>query len=515
MHATIPEGSRIAVIGAGISGIAAAHVLRTQGFAPVVFERGDAPGGVWAVAYPGVRLQNVAAQYHLSDVPWPTPPDLHPTGAQIRDYLRHAIERCALDVRLRHEVVALEPVPNGGWLLRYRAPDGEGAEPFAYAVIAVGQYTEGKRRLCLPGAESFAGDVLTERDVTSLDVFDGRRVAVVGFGKSAVDMATLAAPRARSVHQIFRTPRWLLPEHLLGIHFTWALFSRFGTVMMPSWGHPTAAERALHGPLGGVVARFWRMIEGVFRRQALAHAPRGDVAARTAARARLDAVLPAHPLARDLRSASAMAPPDYFRHVADGRIQPVRGEVASLAADGVRLTDGEMVPADLVLQCVGSTPPRFPFLPAEARALLESEPDGVQLYRHLVHPRLPTLGFAGFNHGFLHVPAVEVGTLWLCAVLRGELALPPVDEMERSVERVRAWKRAHVHFEPSRSCATSTRFQQYLDLLLLDLGVSPYRKPHPVAELFGRYGAADYRGVGDEYRRRRVVGMRRPVAVDT
>ena len=75
---------RIAVIGAGISGVAAAHVLRKQGFEPVVFERGAEPGGVWAAAYPDVRLQNVAPHYRLSDFPWPFAPDAHPTAAQIR-----------------------------------------------------------------------------------------------------------------------------------------------------------------------------------------------------------------------------------------------------------------------------------------------------------------------------------------------------------------------------------------------------------------------------------------------
>ena len=45
-------GSRIAVIGAGISGIAAANVLKKNGFEPVVFEKGGKVGGVWAVAYP-------------------------------------------------------------------------------------------------------------------------------------------------------------------------------------------------------------------------------------------------------------------------------------------------------------------------------------------------------------------------------------------------------------------------------------------------------------------------------
>lgn len=46
---------RIAVIGAGISGIAAANMHTKQGYAVVVFEKAERLGGVWAVAYPGVR----------------------------------------------------------------------------------------------------------------------------------------------------------------------------------------------------------------------------------------------------------------------------------------------------------------------------------------------------------------------------------------------------------------------------------------------------------------------------
>ncbi len=72
--------------------------------------------------------------------------------------------------------------------------------------------------------------------------------------------------------------------------------------------------------------------------------------------------------------------------------------------------------------------------------------------------------------------------------------------MERAVEHVRSWKRANIHFEPSRSCAVNTRFQQYLDIMLADIDVSPYRKlPNVVAEVFGPYGPADYAGVVDEF----------------
>ena len=150
--------------------------------------------------------------------------------------------------------------------------------------------------------------------------------------------------------------------------------------------------------------------------------------------------------------------------------------------------------------------------------MLESEPDGAQLYRHLIHPHIPNLGFAGFNHGFMHIPAVEIGTLWLCAYLRGEIKLPPVEEMERSIEHIRAWKRANIQFEPSRSLATNTRFQQYIDILLKDLGVSPYRKlPNIFAEIFGRYGSSDYKDIVKEYNSQSTRSSEQhiPLQVDT
>jgi dimethylaniline monooxygenase (N-oxide forming) len=84
------NGLRIAIIGAGISGIAAANILKKNGFEAVVFEKSEKLGGVWASAYPEVHLQNIYNQYHLSDFDWSFKPDLHPTGDQIMRYLTEA-----------------------------------------------------------------------------------------------------------------------------------------------------------------------------------------------------------------------------------------------------------------------------------------------------------------------------------------------------------------------------------------------------------------------------------------
>ena len=131
---------------------------------------------------------------------------------------------------------------------------------------------------------------------------------------------------------------------------------------------------------------------------------------------------------------------------------------------------------------------------------------------------MPKIAFAGFNHGFMHVPAVEIGMLWLSAVLTGDLTLPSAEAMRQSMEKIQQWKRDHVNFEPSRSCAVNTRFQQYLDVLLKDLGLNPYRKtPNILAELFSQYGPDDYVGIYEEYQAGRTHGAQplRVLALDT
>ncbi|MEZ4300228.1 MAG: hypothetical protein R3B70_35100 [Polyangiaceae bacterium] len=211
-----------------------------------------------------------------------------------------------------------------------------------------------------------------------------------------------------------------------------------------------------------------------------------------------------------MRGATALAPDSYYPSVVKGDILPYRTGVKGFSEGALLLADGREIPCDLVVLATGHSTPQFPFLPSPYREWVESEKDGAQLYRHLLHPRIPRLSFSGFNHGFLHIPAVEIATLWLAAHLRGDLTLPPPEEMERSIEKIRAWKREHTLFEPARSCGTNTRFHQYLDTLLSDLGVTPYRKRSRLAEAVVAYGAADYAGVFDDYERARAA---RPLPV--
>lgn len=503
---------RIAVVGGGVSGVAAARVLQACGHTVVVFERGATPGGVWTRTYPGVRLQNVAEHYRLADYPWPFTPDLHPTSEQILRYVAAAVAHYRIDLRPGHAVTAMHAEPDG-WTIDLAGPAGPLRERFDFAVVASGHYSGEQVRHEVPGRERFAGEVKTEREIGDLAALAGRRVVIFGMGKTAVDLASFAAERGSQVTHVFRAPRWLLPTHILGVHMKDVLFARMSTAFIPAWVQPSASGRALHGPLQPLVRGFWRMITGLTRAVFGLHPLWRDPAIRR----RMRALLPDEPLTVHMRAASAIAPAGYFPGVIAGRIEPIRGELAEYTADGVRLRDGQTLACDLVLTSFGNPPPSFPFLPAEHRALLEGEADGVQLYRHLLHPRIPRLAFAGFNHGFLHVPTVEVATLWLAAHLRGDLELPPVAEMERCVAEVQAWKREHVLFEPARGCGISTRYHQYIDTLLGDLGLRARRKSNPILEAVSAYTAGDYAGLIEEYERVRVSSPRprRPLALAT
>lgn len=503
---------RIAIIGSGISGITAARTLQRLGIETVVFERSGSIGGVWALAYPGVRLQNIASHYHISDFPWPFQPDLHPTGKQIRQYLETAVQHFGLDIRLQHEVTSLREDAKG-WTVQTRSPRGERSEFFDFVIIAVGHYSQEKPAVDWPGKDIFQGQVITERDVRDLDVLKDKRVAVVGFGKSAVDMASFAAQRGSKVHHVFRAPRWLLPREMFGVHMAKVIWTRASTVMLPAWVHPNEIEKALHERFPFLVSGFWKMVTLGTRAQLGLHQFWRDPAVLE----RLRALEPEHPITYEMRAASALAPDDYFPSVIQGKIIPQRGTVQGFSKNALVLEGGQEIPCDLVIMAIGHQKPGFPFLPEPYRSWMDTESDGTQLYRHLVHPRIPRLAFAGFNHGFLHVAGVEIGTLWTAAVFRGEIELPSAEEMERSAERVHAWKRTHGLGEPSRAYGISTRFHQYLDVLLNDLGVSPYRKKNPLLEVVGAYTADDYRGVCDDYERLRKTRSipRKPMAVDT
>ena len=80
---------RVAIVGAGISGLLACKYAAARGFTPVVFEAHDHVGGVWNHTIESTRLQNERPTFEFSDFPWPSSvEDMFPTNFQVLDYLQ-------------------------------------------------------------------------------------------------------------------------------------------------------------------------------------------------------------------------------------------------------------------------------------------------------------------------------------------------------------------------------------------------------------------------------------------
>ena len=79
--------SRVAIIGAGVSGLAAAKHLAHHN--PIVFEASDSVGGVWnSCTYETTKLQSTRVDYEFSDFPWPNRDETtFPSYVEIIDYL--------------------------------------------------------------------------------------------------------------------------------------------------------------------------------------------------------------------------------------------------------------------------------------------------------------------------------------------------------------------------------------------------------------------------------------------
>ena len=82
-----PVFSKIGIIGAGVSGLAAAKQLAHHN--PLVFEASDSIGGVWRhCSYSSTKLQSLRCDYEFSDFPWPDRDSTSfPSYTEILEYL--------------------------------------------------------------------------------------------------------------------------------------------------------------------------------------------------------------------------------------------------------------------------------------------------------------------------------------------------------------------------------------------------------------------------------------------
>ncbi|KAM0942108.1 putative flavin-containing monooxygenase [Dioscorea sansibarensis] len=107
---------KVAIVGAGISGLVASKHVVDKGFKPVVFEAGSGVGGIWTQTLGSTKLQSPKPSYQFSDFPWPeTVTETYPSHVQVMQYLESYARHFDLlrYVRFGAKVVGMEFVGVG------------------------------------------------------------------------------------------------------------------------------------------------------------------------------------------------------------------------------------------------------------------------------------------------------------------------------------------------------------------------------------------------------------------
>ncbi|NHA69319.1 NAD(P)/FAD-dependent oxidoreductase [Phycicoccus sp. CMS6Z-2] len=338
----------VLVVGAGISGIDVACRLaqETDGPTWAVLEARDSVGGTWDLfRYPGVRADSDIYTLGFPFRPWHGPTSI-PRGEDILRYVRDTAHEYGVTGRVHHGQRVTRLAWSGDeacWTVTARRSDGVVLTHRArYVYLATGYYAYDSGHVVdLPGREDLAGDLVHPQHWPAGLAVTGRRVVVVGSGATAVTLLpALVEEGAEHVTMLQRSPGYV--------------------AALPNTDRlADLARRALPAAAAHHAIRAKNVALGTLSYRLLRRYPEGG---RRVLRRRLVARLPdGYPV--DTHFAPTYDPWDQRVCVApDGdlldalstdRAEVVTARIDRLVPEGVRLQDGRVLPADLVVTATG------------------------------------------------------------------------------------------------------------------------------------------------------------------
>jgi cyclohexanone monooxygenase len=338
---TRSSGLRVAIIGAGISGIAAAYYLKRAKLDNfLVLEGSSGAGGTWrSNSYPGAEVDVACHLYSFSfnKNDWT---QRYCSQAELKEYLEKTIDEFDLRRHLRFDAAVVSVTwSDEDKLYRLTLADGRVAE-FEAVISCVGIFSvplipAGTDSAAYPGIVCHSS---RWRDDIKLD---GMRVGVVGTGSSAVQIVAEAAKVARSVTVFQRSPNWVVPKR--NRSFTVAQRARYGS----SWQYRYKAlkqflwyERVKVGNPERLGSRTNRRMQAIAERHLKRSlAGRADL---------LEKLTPDHPIG----AKRAVASDDYFPALLRPNVT-VAPAVKSLGRDGLVDVEGTHHDLDIVVLATG------------------------------------------------------------------------------------------------------------------------------------------------------------------
>ncbi|KAG5243570.1 hypothetical protein OIU78_002673 [Salix suchowensis] len=509
--------SKIGIIGAGVSGLAVAKQLSS--YSPVVFEASDSIGGVWkSCSYNSTKLQSPRGDYEFTDFPWPNRDDpSFPSYIEILDYLKSYAEHFDLMkyVMFSSKVVEVrfvggrepadfrgEPGEYGSllpglpvWEVAVQSKQSDIIQwyAFEFLVVCTGKYGDIPKIPEFPhkkGPEAFEGKVMHSIDYCKLDkeaatqLHKGKKVAVIGFKKSAIDLALECAeanqgPEGKPCTMVVRTLHWTVPHY-----WVWGLpFFLFFSTRSSQFIHESPNQSLLRAMLCLLLSPMRSVVSKFIESYLLHKLPLQKYGLK-----------PDHPFIEDYASCQMAIMPDNFFSEADkGKIVFKRASNWWFNKEGLEFEDKTKVEADVVIFATGFDGKRKlkDILPDPFCSLLEDAHSGVMpLYRGTVHPLIPNMAFVGFIESVANLHTSELRSIWLARLIDNKFKLPTIDRMLEQVSKeIEVAKRTTRFYK--RHCI-STFSINHSDEICEEMGWSSWRKNNVLAEAFSPYGSRDY-----------------------
>ncbi len=373
------------VVGAGLSGIGAAcHLARDSPEASVaVLEARDDLGGTWDLfRYPGVRSDSAMSTLAYDFAPWRSARSIV-DGAEILAYLRETARAYGVDARVRtgHRLLRADwSSANARWRLTVAHDGTESTLSCRFVWLCTGYYRyDAGHRPVLGGEETFAGRLVDPQHWPDDLEVAGTDVVVLGSGATAVTLVPALAERGARVTMLQRSPSYVAAvarEDRTARRLAGRVPARLLTTLTRS--------RDVVVQLGTVAASRTRpaLVRRLLVGAAARRLPPGyDVATHFTPR-------------YDPWDQRLCVSPDgdLFAAIRSGAAAVVTGTVDRLTRDGVLLSDGTHLPADVLVRATGLE------LLAFGGAALSVDGEQVDVGRRLAYKgvmldRVPNLAF--------------------------------------------------------------------------------------------------------------------------
>jgi cation diffusion facilitator CzcD-associated flavoprotein CzcO len=212
-----PERVDVLIVGAGISGIGAAHHLqeRCPGKTYAILEAREAIGGTWDLfRYPGIRSDSDMHTLGYRFRPWTAAKSIA-DGESILEYVRETAREAGIDrkVRFGHRVMrASWSSEEARWTVSAERGDGTTATfSCAFLMMCSGYYRYDQGYTPeFEGIEDFGGRVIHPQQWPEEPEYEGKRVVVIGSGATAVTLVPAMAKDAAHVTMLQRSPTYVV-----------------------------------------------------------------------------------------------------------------------------------------------------------------------------------------------------------------------------------------------------------------------------------------------------------------